>query len=166
MKPAQKSDSQLVQQTKTFVSKKGPLGHHHHHHHRDTSDDENLDVDEKDVKLKAWDSYFRPRYGEAARDAIRWPAPTGEEWDSLAQTSNSRLVRYMEDWEEYELRHCKTRFWRCTVLAEREVACRRIQRMVRQFRYRPAPAVWFSKAHSWHMPRPKGSSVFFFFFFF
>jgi len=65
---------------------------------------------------------------------------------------HARLLRYLGDWEEYEHRGVGCRFWRDTVVVEREAAARRLQLMFRQFWFVQGPIHWYSVAFTWKMP--------------
>ena len=82
-----------------------------------------------------------------------WPPLTGEDWGRLVE-DDSRLLRYLGDWEEFEHRKTQCRFWRDTILVEQETAVRKLQLLFRQYWFIkiPPPGEWRSRAYSWDMP--------------
>lgn len=87
-----------------------------------------------------------------------WPPLSGEDWGNLVANSDARLLRYLGDWEEYEHRGVQCRFWRDTIVAQREAAVRRLQLMFRQFWFvkTPPPGAWRSVAYYFW---PRGESL-------
>ena len=69
---------------------------------------------------------------------------------------DSRLLRYLGDWEEFEHRKTQCRFWRDTILVEQETAVRKLQLLFRQYWFIkiPPPGEWRSKAYTFTMPEP------------
>ena len=84
-----------------------------------------------------------------------WPPLSGEDWGRLVE-DDSRLLRYLGDWEEFEHRKTQCRFWRDTILVEQETAVRKLQLLFRQYWFIKIPpsSEWRSRAYSWDMPEP------------
>ena len=82
-----------------------------------------------------------------------WPPLSGEDWGRLVE-DDSRLLRYLGDWEEFEHRRTQCRFWRDTILVEQETAVRKLQLLFRQYWFIkiPPPGEWRSKAYTFVMP--------------
>ena len=99
-----------------------------------------------------FDSIFRPRNRDQGGANVDWPTLTGPEWDDLA-ANHARLLRYMDDWEEYEHVRTQSRFWRDTWTAQQEAAIRRMQRVYRQRHFRTPPRCWYSQAYFWTKPQ-------------
>ena len=105
------------------------------------------------TQVKAFHEHFRPHYNE--RTHMVWPPLSGEDWGRLVE-DDSRLLRYLGDWEEFEHRRTQCRFWRDTILVEQETAVRKLQLLFRQFWFIkiPPPGEWRSKAYTFTMPEP------------
>jgi hypothetical protein len=71
---------------------------------------------------KAFDAFFRPQF-DAENDNAPWPDLGGTEWDALRE-NDSRLLRYLDDFEEWEHRKTQTRFWVDRDAADKETAAR------------------------------------------
>jgi hypothetical protein len=104
------------------------------------------------TQVKAFHEYFRPHYNPVENHMV-WPPLSGEDWGRLVE-DDSRLLRYLGDWEEFEHRKTQCRFWRDTILVEQETAVRKLQLLFRQYWFIkiPPPGEWRSKAYSWDMP--------------
>lgn len=105
--------------------------------------------------IRTFNSTFRPQYAPGLSGRVRWPDLTGAEWEELV-SKQCRLVRYLDDWEEYEHVRTRSRIWRDTVAAEEEIAARQVQRAFRQLTFRSAPRCWYSNAYQWEKPQEVG----------
>jgi hypothetical protein len=105
--------------------------------------------------VKAFHEHFRPHYNDVSSGHMVWPPLTGEDWGRLVE-DDSRLLRYLGDWEEFEHRKTQCRFWRDTILVEQETAVRKLQLLFRQYWFIkiPPPGEWRSKAYTFTMPEP------------
>ena len=52
------------------------------------------------TQVKAFHEYFRPHYNEISTNHMVWPPLSGEDWGRLVE-DDSRLLRYLGDWEEF-----------------------------------------------------------------
>ncbi|KAJ1453693.1 hypothetical protein M885DRAFT_273287 [Pelagophyceae sp. CCMP2097] len=100
---------------------------------------------------KAFDVAFRPHF-DLNHENTPWPDLGGTEWDALRE-NDSRLLRYLWDFEEWEHRKTQTRFWVDRDCADKETAVRKLQRLFRQCAFIPAPPIWYTQAYHWEMPR-------------
>ena len=82
--------------------------------------------------VKAFHEHFRPHYNDVSSGHMVWPPLTGEDWGRLVE-DDSRLLRYLGDWEEFEHRKTQCRFWRDTILVEQETSVRKLQLLFRQY---------------------------------
>ena len=112
-----------------------------------------IQEEEAEDPRKLFNEWFRPHFNELSTEHMVWPPLSGEDWGRLVK-EDSRVLRYLGDWEEFEHTHTQCRFWRDTVQEEREVAVRKLQLMFRQYWFIPAPpsSEWRSTAYTFTMP--------------
>ena len=80
------------------------------------------------TQVKAFHEYFRPHYNPVENHMV-WPPLSGEDWGRFVE-DDSRLLRYLGDWEEFEHRKTQCRFWRDTILVEQETAVQKTPALV------------------------------------